>query len=1066
MKKVVILLSCFFLLGLIGVYGQTRTITGKVVSSDDNTPIPGVSVSVKGTTLGTVTNMDGNYTLSVPQTATSLMYSFVGYRTIEVAIEGRSNIDVVLPIDVFAVDEVIVVGYGVQQKRDISGSIASVKGEALKTIPVQTFDQALQGKAAGVNITIPNAVLGNPPVIRIRGYNSISGSSSPLVVIDGVPVFSGDLSRNAAPLNVLGDLNPADIASIDILKDASATAIYGSRAANGVILITTRKGELGKTKVTYDGSIGYTQPYRVYELMNAEEFITHKNKAMDNGLWPQTITSGGVVYNTRYAFLKDANGNNIDTDWNDEVYRRGFQHSHNLTVSGASATTNYFLSIGYSDNQGIVKTNSYERKNVRLNLDHKLTKMITLGANFSYTDAFTNAPQTGSLEGSLFATAGAGRLAFVTAPIVSPFLNNGKYNVDPGSGFIGTMDPLQWNSVGFFNPVFLFENNYNNAKSDRILSNLYVNVELLKGLYLRTALGYDNSAIETKTFWHPEHGDGRTSGGNAFNYFDRRNRWNWTNTLNYIVSLQEKYNISALVGTEEQYTKSDGWSASRNNINDPFFTSFQGSFVTDQAPPALLQSENYFISYFGRLNFNYDRKYYFEVSGRRDGFSGLAAGKKFGNFGGASVMWALSNEEFIKSSSLSELFSDFRVKASYGKVGNISGIANYGSLFLYSAARYNNNPTFAFSQAGNADLAWEASNKIDAGVSFGILKDRIQFEANYYYNQINDLILDVPQAPSKGMPGNVIPQNVGAMFNKGVEFTVTSYNVTNKNFKWNTTFNLATLKNEVTELAPGIDILLGISQLETTNRTLVGYPIGMIWGIETAGVDPQTGRRIFMRKNADGYFSKVYYRHPTSYNASDPLRGWRNEDGTASRSLDINSDGKPLGSPLPKIFGGLDNNFTYKNWDANIGLTYALDFVVYNGSAAGLADQRNWNNSKKVYREAWSKPGDITDIPMPIFGDNISNGSAFVQSRNVEKGDFLKVRNISLGYTINNQFVKNCGISSVRFYGQAFNLYAFTKYTGADPEISSNGNANLTPGIDRNTVPQARTVSLGVNVTF
>ncbi len=493
------------------------------------------------------------YSLQVPQDAQSLMFSFVGYRTQEMSIEGQSMINVVLPVDVFAVDEVVVVGYGVQQKREVSGSISSVKGESLKTIPVQTFDQALQGKAAGVQITIPNGVLGNPPVIRIRGFNSISGSSSPLVVIDGVPVFTGDMSRTAAAMNVLGDLNPSDIASIDVLKDASATAIYGSRAANGVILITTKKGTSGNVKVTYDGSFGYTQPYRVFDVMNAEQFVAHKNLAR---------TNVGNIDMTKpanlYKISLDANGKPIDTKWSDLIYQTGFQHNHAFSFSGATTTTNYYLSVGYSDNAGIVKTNSFERKNARLNFDHKLNKWITLGLNLGYTNSFTNAPQTGSLQGSLFATAGAGRLAFVTAPIVGPYLNDGTYNIDATSGFIGTLGNP--GSVGFFNPIFLFDKNYNNAQSDRLISTLFANFEIIKNLFIRTSFGIDNSSMESKTFWHPLHGDGRTTGGEAYNYFDRRNRWNWTNTLNYSATIQEKFNVQALVGSEEQYTRLNGWS--------------------------------------------------------------------------------------------------------------------------------------------------------------------------------------------------------------------------------------------------------------------------------------------------------------------------------------------------------------------------------------------------------------------------------------------------------------------------------------------------------------------------
>jgi TonB-dependent starch-binding outer membrane protein SusC len=515
MKKVVILFSCFFLLGLLGVYAQTRTITGKVVSSDDNSPIPGVSVIVKGTTLGTVTNMDGNYTLQVPESAGFLMYSFVGYRTMEVAVEARTNIDVILPVDVFSVDEVVVVGYGVQRRRDLAGSVATVKGEDLKTIPVQSFEMALQGKASGVNVTIPNAVLGNPPVIRVRGYNSISGSSSPLIVVDGVPVFTGDLSRTSAALNVLGDLNPSDIESIDILKDASATAIYGSRAANGVIIITTRKGQMGATKVTYDGSIGWSKPSRIYDMMNAEEFVAHKNLARSNaGLAPA------------YFLNNDSDGNLIDTDWNDVVYQTAFQHNQALSFSGANQATNYFVSLGFSENDGIIRTNTLDRKSVRLNIDHKLTKAINIGANFSYTSSFTTAPSTGSLAGANFSTAGAGRIAFLYSPIVPLFVDtptnanqyptkndpNKYYNIGPG-GLLGQLNNTQ--GVGFFHPEFIFDYNYHHAQSDRLLSTIFANIELLPNLFVRTAYGMDNSGVESKTFWDRRHGDGTTRGGDA-----------------------------------------------------------------------------------------------------------------------------------------------------------------------------------------------------------------------------------------------------------------------------------------------------------------------------------------------------------------------------------------------------------------------------------------------------------------------------------------------------------------------------------------------------------------------
>jgi hypothetical protein len=520
----------------------------------------------------------------------------------------------------------------------------------------------------------------------------------------------------------------------------------------------------------------------------------------------------------------------------------------------------------------------------------------------------------------------------------------------------------------------------------------------------------------------------------------------------------EKLNLGILAGAEEQYTKSESWTGSKTNVTDPFFQVYQGSWVTAGMGGGGL-SENYFLSYFGRFNANFDRKYYFEASVRRDAFSGLADGNKWGTFGGASVMWNLSRESFIVNSPIGENLTDLRLKASYGRVGNISGIGSYESLFLYGSGVYGTAPTWLFTQAGNPDLQWEASDKFDVGLSFGILNDRVQVDLNYFYNNVNDLILNLPQAPSKGVPGNSVPVNIGAMFNKGFEVTLTTYNITSPNFTWVTNFNFSTLKNEVTALAaPSVTEIVGVtSGLETTSRTLVGYPIGMIYGVETRGVDPATGRRIFVNRAG----KEVLYAHELS-----AANRWFYRDGTGNASpISVAADGKPLGSPIPKIYGGLDNNFTFYDFDATISLTYAFGHYVYNGSKAGLRDQRWWNNSVEVYTNAWKTADQVTNIPKPVFGDNVSNGSNIILSENVEKGDYAKVRTLALGYTIKN-IPAAIGIERVRLYTQIFNAFVFTKYTGSDPEVSANGNSNLAPGIDRNSAPQARSYSFGVNISF
>ena len=1039
MKKILLIFS-FLLLVCTYAISQTIQISGTVTGSEDGLALPGVNVTVKGTTIGAITMADGRFVLTAPAKAQTLIFSFIGYRTVEIPIAGKTKIDALLQQDVYNVEEVVVVAYGTQQKRDVPGSVSSVKTDALKNASVQSFDQALQGKAAGVSITMPNGVLNNPPVIRIRGFNSISGSSSPLIVVDGVPIASGNFGGTAAA-NALSDINPADIASMDILKDASATALYGSRAANGVILITTKHGSGGKTKVTYDGYVGYTEPVHIFKVMNAAEYIQEKNAARVNYLGEAAA---------KITQLTDANGKPIDTNWADQIYHKGFQQNHTVTISGATNNTNYYLSVGYSDQQGMVITNTFTRKNARLNIDHTVNKFFKLGANIGYTNGYSRSPQVSSD----YATGTSARLAFVLPPVLPIYNNDGTVNI-AGAGIGGEGEPF--GNLGYPNPNVVLKENKFTTETDRLLTTLYASVSPFKGLELKTQYGIDYLTSEQTWYLSPLNGDGQGSNGDAGAQNRKFRRWNWTNTANYSTIIAENFNIGLLAGTEAQRTTDNSWGGEKYNVNDPFFKTYQGSW-TNVYNVGGGMGENYYISYFGRANFNYSRKYFLEGSVRRDGFSGLAAGKKFGTFWGASAMWDLSKEEFI-ANALGNLFSDIRLKASYGRVGNISAVGDFSSLFLYGSGLYASVPTLAFTQAGNADLKWETSDKYDGGISFSLLKDRIQAQLNYYYNNINGLVLSVPQSPSKGIPGNSIPANVGSMYNKGIEFSVTSFNISKPNFQWSTTLNLSTLKNKVTALAPGVDEILGYTGgLEITNKSVVGQPVGGIFVVPTHGVDPQTGRRIFV--NSEGKEVEFYYENSGSAR-------WQYKDGSGvAPAITQSSDGKIVGSGIPKLFGGLDNNLSYKNFDFSLNITYAFGFKLYNGSKAGLRDQRWWNNSEEVYKTYWRNPGDITDIAKPFWGDNISNGhNSLPQSSLVEKGDYVKLRNIALGYTI-RKLPSVTSIESIRVFVQVFNLHTFTKYTGSDPEISSNGDSNVSPGVDRNSAPQARTYTFGVNISF
>jgi TonB-dependent starch-binding outer membrane protein SusC len=1023
-------------LGAITAMAQ-RTISG-TVADDAGEPLIGASVLVKGTSAGTSTDINGLFSLNVPAGGTTLVVSYTGYTTLEVALGTESTYNIVLQSGI-AIEEIVVVGYGTQQKRDITGNVASVRGEDLAALPVQSFDQALQGRAVGVNISLPNGVLNNPPVFRVRGINSINLSSFPLVVIDGVPTFSGDFSQNSAANNALSNLNPADIESIEILKDASAAAIYGSRASAGVVLITTKRGKSGKTKVNYDAWAGWAEPVRLPELLNAEQYVQFKNEASRNANLQDQF------------FLDQRNGQTVDTRWYDFVYQTGFSHNHGLSFSGGSENTNYFVSFGFSDQEGMIIKNTFERRSGRLNLDHRVGKYLSVGTTLGYSNNINSAPNTGSLPGQAFNTAGLGRVPLITAPNISPYNEDGSYNITSANR-IGNGNNLT--ASGFYNPAPIVDLNNITSEARQLQASVYAQVDIVEGLYFKSLYGIDNINVENIQFWSPVHGDGFGNGGLANNSVINNKRWNWQNILNYDLTLAESHNLSFLVGNEQQYTQSEGWGATRTVIADEFFTSFQGNFTTI-VPAGNSQGENYLLSYFGRINYNFMRKYYLTANIRQDEYSAFAPGKKRGVFWGASAGYTISEEDFWKNS-LGNAINYFKIRGSYGEVGNNNGIGDFASLSTYNSGLYGPNATLVFNQAGNADLSWETSQKTDVGINFGLFNDRIQGEVTYFENLIDGLILNAPQAPSKGIPGNTIATNIGSMKNTGVEIGLSGTIIRKQKFNWNSNFNIAFMKNEVLTLAEGgADIFGATSGLETANIIRVGESVGSIYAVETAGVNPATGQRVFINRNGE----QVQYNHVPPAGGSR----WTYFDGTTAAAVTVATDGKVYGPTLPKFFGAWDNTFSYGGFDLNVQVNYAGGNYIYNGSKAGLRDMRFWNNHTDVLNR-WQKEGDVTNIPRAVFGDNVSNGSAIVMSENVEKGDFLRVRNVTLGYRLPTDVLSRIGVSSLRLYATANNLFLFTDYSGTDPEVSTNGNSNLAPGVDRNTVPMARTIIIGLNI--
>ena len=1044
MKKLTVFLT-FALLLIAEAYAQSpRTVTGKV-TDDKGTPLSGVTISAVGMNKNALSENNGTFSIQVSEKVKSLKITYVGFDSKEVSIAGVSTITVSLSPEDKALNEVVVVGYGTQKKRDITGSIASVKGEALANKPTQSFEQALGGRAAGVQVVIPSGVLNAPPVLRIRGANSISLSSYPLIVVDGVPVFTGDGSSTNAAGNVLSSINPNDIESVDVAKDAAATAIYGSRAANGVLFITTKKGKPGRSKVTLDSWIGFSNPQRLQQVLDAQQYTDYKNEALRNAGTFNAATNA-------FATTVGADGKIINTNWADLVYRQGLQHSNTISLSGANESTSYYFSTGYTEQEGIINRNDFKRLTLLMNVDHKAGKFFSMGGKIQYTsDKNTAATSSGSL-GDAFATAGLGRVALITAPNVGPYNADGSYN--QANGLIGVMGN-KLGQVGFYNPQITMDLNRSNSYGEHLISNLYAQFKPVNWLAVRTQYGLDYLMVDNDVFSHPLSGEGFSTTGSVSAIFNKNKRWVWTTTAQFDKVFAQDHTVSVLAGIEQQKSDQNSYGLNRVTVADPAFTNIQGGWVTPNTS-GLGIGENYLYSEFARGQYNYKRKYFLTANVRRDGASQLGVNSKYGIFWGVSASWDVLSEKFIQNIKLDKVFSSLRLRSSYGKVGNIGGLGNFASLSTFSSGLYGSAGTVGYSQAGNPNLTWETSKKTDVGLNFGLFNDRLTAELGYYNSNNDGLLLFVPQPPSAGLPSN-IPTNIGSMYNRGFEFDIKYNVVQNKDFSWTTSFNLSTNDNKVLSLAPGITNIIGSTGgLENPSITIPGQPIGMLFVTRTAGVDPASGRRIFL--NAQG--RQVLFQHVAPAGQSRFMYA----DGSVAPTVS-SADAIVYKNTHAKIFGGFENNLRFKNFELNALFTYQMGNWLYYGTQAGLRDQRFWNNEVGVLNR-WQKAGDVTEFPRAVFGDNVSNGSSFPLDINVFKGDFIKLRTLTIGYNIPKNMLEKIKISNARFYVSGNNLLILTAYPGPDPEVSSNGNGTTNFGIDRNTVANQRTITVGINVGF
>lgn len=1033
MKKLLMMFTLFLMAGVVAL-AQTVQIAGTVTSSDDGLPMPGVSIAVKGTTLGAVTNNDGKYQISVPSTAQTLIFSFVGYKTQEVAIAGQREINVVLQSDPYSVDEVVVVGYGIQKKREVTGSITQVKGTEIASLATPSFESQLAGRAAGVQVTQQTGVLGEAPRLRIRSIGSISSGTYPLVVVDGIPVFTGDIGGYAST-NALADINPNDIESMEILKDGSATAIYGSRAANGVLLITTKRGASsgGKMKVNYSNWFGIASPVKLFDLLNAEEFVTISNEKRSNRGQAPIAFSDGAAYP----------GQVFDTDWQTAVLRtNAFQQDHTLSLSGATDVSSYYFSVGFGNQEGVTRPNEMKRFTARSNVDQKLNKYLTIGTSIGVTQTETWGLNTGTnaLSGNIYSAL----KQHPNVPIYNPAHPTG-YNIDTNPDYVGRWNNVESIGDNLPNIVYTIDKNVYSSRVLRTLGNVYAQVNFLPSLNFKTQLSFDNSKTDGFLYWNAIHGDGKSVNGRVQNNFSNGLRWNIQNILSFNETFAGSHNVSAVLVQETQFTRSSNFNAVGTDLSNEFFRHniISGSVGTMSVGGGL--SENGFISYAGRLNYNFKGRYFIQGSVRYDGISALPEANKWGLFPGGSIGWNVAQEPFMAG--LTDIISDFKVRASYAQVGNTS-IGNYPYLGLYSSAKYADYNGIAFSQIGNNQLQWETSKKLDVGFDALLYNGKYKFSFDYYVNDQDGLILAAPIPNSLGVPGNSMDKNIGAIKNWGYEFSADAFIIRTNDFTWQIDGNLTLAKNEVLSLVADRDITYEnvIVRVNESIYSLYGY---RYWG-----VNPANGNPVYYK--ADG--SLVQGNIPTStYVGFDP------EDPAtlgAASSL-VAADKSVIGPSLPTYFGGVNTRFTYKGFDLQAMFRYSGGNYIMNSTRRDMVGLNFTNNGREILGrwQSVDEPGDGWTPRLWFAGATFVNLTGHATTRFIEKGDYVKLQNLILGYTLPKSISGRIGIDNLRVFVQGQELFMLTKYKGVDPEMESSGT-------DLNGTPRQRTITFGINLSL
>ena len=930
------------------------------------------------------------------------------------------------------IDEVIVVGYGVQKKSEVTGSISSIKASDVASIAAPSFEQQLAGKAVGVQITSSNGVLGEAPRIRIRGIASITSGTSPLIIVDGVPIWSGDVGGQTST-NGLGEINPNDIESYEVLKDGAATAIYGSRAANGVILITTKKGRGGRFNLNFSNYAGYASPAGYYDVLKTKDFITISNEKRANTA--NTATQTPIAFGTQF-----------DTNWQKAVLRSAaFQTDNVLSASGSLGKSNYYTSFGYTSQEGVTIPNVMQRFSGRANVDHQAFDWLKIGTNLSFTKTHYDGLNTGtsSLSGNIFNAI----RQLPNTPIYNAAHPTG-YNIDfIDPRVVGRWDNLLLAGDNITNIMYTLDKNKYGSDINRFIGSAFAEVRLFPFLNYKLQASVDQSQTKGYVYWNPVHGDGQGSNGFIRNDLSDLLRTNVQNVLTFDKTFGENHNVTAVLINELQKQKVQSFYGGGTNLSNSYFGSgvITGSIGTLQAGGGI--TEQGILSFAGRLNYNYAGKYFIQGSMRRDGLSSLPTENRYGDFPGVSAGWTISKENFMLG--LSEYISDLKVRASYAKVGN-TDIGNYPYLGLFSNLKYADYNGIAFSQIGNDELRWETSKKTDYGVDLAMFNNKLKFTFDYFQNDIDDIILGAPLSPDFGVPGNLIYKNIGAMTNKGYEFSGDYSVINTEKFGLDLNANVTFLKNEVLALSNNnADIIT-----TADNIVRVGESINSLYGYQYWGVNAANGNPVYYKADGSLIQGLVGQNKYAVFNQADPT------NLTKSATLGA-ADKVILGSSLPTYFGAAGLRFRYENFDFGTTVRFSGGNKIFNSTRREMMNLNFTNNSEEILGrwQSAANPGDGW-TPKLVFGDNtFSNLTSHASSRFVEDGSFVKFDIMSLGYTFPKTIIESVGIKNLRIYVQAQNAFMITKYKGLDPEME-------TRGVDLNATPRQRVLTMGFNVSL